>query len=240
MKKYFCLVPIICLFVLSCLQSDPNISLVKKEFKTYVQRTFDDPGALKEIVEISPKDTISYNSIKDIIRMTLDTDSLNRELRSIKDSLIKKRMADATTSIKKKAYRMDFSDAFKGQMIVSDALSITNSTIEALKEKAVLIMDLEEQLDSLVYHTPLYLYKLSYRVKTPEGLKLNEVFAYVDSLTGVKSIRESQSDREEMEEDYSKIITKSIKTMELIDEINSLDEKNDEKLKELESFINSL
>ena len=53
----------------SCGPKDKNVPIVNKAFKAYVQKTFDDPNSLKEIVEIVPHDTISMESIKALVKL---------------------------------------------------------------------------------------------------------------------------------------------------------------------------
>ena len=49
-------------FAFACGPKDKNIALVKKEFQSYVQKNFDDPKMLKEIVEIIAKSLVDNPS----------------------------------------------------------------------------------------------------------------------------------------------------------------------------------
>ena len=220
----------------SCCCSGKNTAVVKKEFKNYVQKTFDDPKSLKEIVEIIPHDTLSIEKMVSICSFTDSLISVNNELRSIQDSI---RMAETENLANKlkRSFNGSIIEAFQGQMIVSEMMTLINNEINLKKDLLANQILLQDYRDSLSYHPALYVYKISYRNQTPDGLKLESAFAYVDSLSGFKKILPKQDDSEMICEEYGRVVSVSQKCYSINEEINENQKKQDENAAELRDFI---
>ena len=191
---------IILMSILTCSCGDKNMAVVKKEFKNYVQKTFDDPKSLKEIVEIIPHDTLSIEKMVSICSFTDSLISVNNELRSIKDS-IRIVETEILANKLKRSFNGSIIEAFQGQMIASEMMTLINNNIDLKKDLLANQILLQGYRDSLSYHPALYVYEISYRNQTPDGLKLESAFAYVDSLSGFKKILPKQDDSEMMHDE---------------------------------------
>lgn len=227
---------LISLIVFSCGPKDKNISLVKKEFKTYVQNTFDDPKMLKEIVEIAPGDTISLSKIKSMVAMSDSLIDTKRKLYRLKDSLGTAKIKEQYKALSK-SRNISYSDAFTGKLLVTDVLSTLQKIIDLMTTLAYQQESLNQLCNSLEYKPALYVYDIKYRKQYPEGLKLETVYAYVDSLSGFKSILTEQKDSEMMSPEYEAVFEKSKDCMITLSNLETLYQKQDEQIEEFDKFF---
>ena len=235
MKRILELLVVVC-SVISCGQGDNNIGIVKKEFKNYVQKTFDDPKSMKEIVEIIPKDTLSFDSVKNLCLMTLDLMDSSFKLYSIKDSLATNQLENAYNDMRK-TYRGGYYEAIQGQRMITELVSLVSKQIEAKTKARYEQSRMKAIYDSLSYYPALYVYEIKYRKQSDDGLKLESAYAYVDSLAGFKNIMSDQKDNEMMCEEYKDAVDESRKCTSRLKDIEALYDENDEKWEEFRKFI---
>lgn len=227
---------LISFIVFSCGPKDRNISLVTKEFNKYVQNSFDDPKMLKEIVEIAPNDTISLLKIKSMVAMSDSLIDATRELHILKDSLGNAKLEEQY-EVLRKSRNISYSDAFTGQLLVIDVMSTLQKIIELKKTLVIQQESLNKLCDSLKYKPALYIYSVKYRKQYPEGLKLETVYAYVDSLSGFKSISTARKDSEMMSPEYEAVFERSKDCMMTLSNLNNLYQKQDEQIEEFDKFF---
>ncbi len=235
MKKFL---PVFVLLVgfVSCGLKDKNISLVSKEFQAYVQKSFDDPKTLKEIVEIAPSDTISLSSIKSMVIMSDSLIDITRKIYSIKDSLSTAKIKDQI-NVLKHSRGITYSDAYTAQLLAIEVMTTIQKIVNLRTKLDYQQESLNRLCDSLEYMPALYIYDIIYRKQYPEGLKLETVYAYVDSLSGFKSILTEKKDDEMMCPEYSAVFEKSKDCMITLNNIETLYQKKDEQAEELFKFI---
>lgn len=227
---------IVLLIIVSCGQQDKRIALVKKEFKAYVNKNFDDPKSVKEIVEIIPKDTISLEKMKAICSITDEAISQSRQLYHLKDSLLTDKLEEYYNIIRK-SRGLSYSDALTGQLIAIDLMSTFQKVIDTKKVLMLEQSQLKAIGDSLQYYAPLYLYEIKYRNMSNDGLKLETSYAYIDSLTGFKAILPKQNDMEMISSDYYTVIEKSADCMKTVEKIESLYKEQEEQFEKLDRFM---
>ena len=220
------------LAIASCGSNDKNVPLVKKEFKTYVLKTFDDPSSFQEIVEIAPCDTISLESIKRLAKLTNEGIEQYRGMWKLKDSVRMEQMQAILNGPKPKR-QPTYSEAVRGSMIIDEINSIlsktANATISLYNSQARL-----NKLDSsLVYHPAIYVYEIKYRNQKQDGLKLESAYAYIDSLAGFKTIVPQKNDSGIISDDYYKVFIQSKECLIATNKVQELYEKKDEKTNEL-------
>lgn len=203
MKRIISLVFLVC-SLFACAPKDKNVSLVRNAFKDYVQKTFDDPKSLEEIIEIVPSDTISLEAIRLLVASTDSLIETSRELYHLKDSIWTEKLNDDLASLKK-ARNIGYSDAFSGQLLALRLAKLTQQVLDAKKSLIYQQDKMDKMCDSLTYRPALFTYSIKYRKQYPDGLKLETVYAYVDSLSGFKSILAEKNDSEMMNRDYFEV-----------------------------------
>lgn len=222
---------------LSCGPKDKNIGMVRKEFKNYVQKTFDDPKSLKEIVDISSTDTLSFEAVKGMCQVSLEGVDQAFQLYSMKDSIATAQLEVVYKSIRK-TFNGGVYEAIQGQRLASDMISLLKKEIDAKKIARLNQSQMQKQMDSLTYHPALYVYEIKYRNQYSDGLKLESAFAYVDSLTGFRVILPQQNDNEVLCDEYQDAFDLSKKCLISINEIDALYKAHEEKWEEFSEFIN--
>ena len=238
MKKIvFAILALMALF--SCGPRDKNISIVKNEFKNYVQKTFDDPRALKEIVEIVPQDTISMKSIIGLIELTEETLSLQLELWNFKDSIENKRQETELNSMYhvKPKRRPSYSESIKFEQLSEAYLESGRKKMDAKYSLYPLRSKLNDMKFGLTYRPAIYRYEVKYRKKCADGLKLESVYAYVDSLDGFKKIVPEIDDFEVIDEDYAAVLRKNKECLSEINRVEILYDKHKEAWDEFIGFV---
>ena len=228
---FFSLIILVC-----CSPTDKNIPIIKKEFKAFVRKTFDDPKALQEIVEITPRDTVSLSKIKALAELTDSTINLNRDMRHMKDSVQNVKMEGFYNDLMK-SRNISYSDALTGRMFLAELMSTTQKEIDAKTKVANLQIKLNQLCDSLVYRPAIYSYEIKYRKQYPDGLKLETAYAYIDSLSGFKAILPKPSDSEIICTDYYDVFEQSKKCMIAVGELNAIVDQYDEQFEEFEKFV---
>lgn len=208
----------------SCGPKDKNVPIVNKAFKAYVQKTFDDPNSLKEIVEIVPHDTISMESIKALVKITNDGIEQYRELWRLKDSVNTEQMQAVLKGPKPKR-QPTYSESLKGNMLINEGYSLTVKIVEAKIALYPLQSRLNELGDRLVYHPAIYVYEVKYRNQYSDGLKLESAYAYIDSLAGFKVILPKKDDSEIISEDYHSVFKLSKECLIALNTVQELYEK---------------
>lgn len=221
--------------IVSCGPKDKNVSIVKKEFKAYVQKTFDDPSSLNEIVDITPHDTISLESIKSLINITNEGIEQYRELWQLKDSLSTEQMQSVLNGPKPKR-QPSYSEAFQGAMLVNECQSLVRKTLDAKMTLYAAQSRLTDMDSALVYHPAVYVYEVKYRNQYSDGLKLESAYAYIDSLAGFKVIIPEKNDVDIISDDYYSVFKQSKECLIASKKVEELYEQQQEKWDELMEF----
>lgn len=222
--------------LVSCGPKDKNISVIKKEFNNYVQKTFDDPKSMKEVVEISATDTISLVFMRNLTSMTVDLVDKSSELYRMKDSVANAQLEQALKKMKK-SFNGGYYEAFKGQLMATEVMSLAQKAIDARKMAYIARDQMAAIRDSLSYHPALYVYEIKYRNETHNGLKLNTAYAYVDSLVGFRAILPEKDDTEMLCDEYNTAFEKSKECHAILELLDEIYKKTDEKSEELLDFI---
>lgn len=220
----------------SCGNSDKNYSLIKKEFKKHVHKTFDDPNSLKEVVEIVPSDTFSIEKIKRMIQTSLETCDLAIETAHLEDSL-QKTTLDVENIDRKKSRNSDFMTRMKVVNLVSTMMDLLSKNMSAIKDIYECKIPLEMLKDSLLYKAPVYEYEVRYRVKKGDELKLEKQYAYIDSLSGFNKISSDRMTGEEYSEQYGQAIQYLANAMQKIEKLDGITQKRHEIATEMKSII---
>ena len=156
--------------------------LIKKAFKEYVNKNFDDPNSLKEIVSIESRDTAKI-ALQEITKSILELDSLLLYYDSIYNSptALNKMVKDLS------GYENQFSnlgyyerDKIKsaGYEYINCALKLTLYNKESYQKKVKLV---DSTLNTMII-PQIILYEIRSRVKNNEELKLNKYYALTDSI----------------------------------------------------------
>lgn len=201
MKKLICL--FFALLIISCSQS--NEDKIRSAFKEHVKTSFDDPSKFEEIVSIDSLDTISTIEIK---KQYSDIMELRKQKYAMCDSfttLIFKYTKDE--SIRPQLRKMD-----EFRALYYKTIELQKYLVETMY-KGLSLPAAEEDWKEILAHkdTVMYSQRISYRIKTNDGLKINSCYVYSDTL-------------------YNKIVFKDtrMKAYEVSDifrEIDDLDEK---------------
>lgn len=237
MKRIVAVITILsALNLTACGPKDKNLSLVKKEFLSYVQNNFDDPKAVKEIVSIAAGDTVSLEKMKSLVALSDSTINATKELYRIKDSIATANLGVLASSITKQVSPYS-SDAYTGRLVLVELMTLLRKTIAATETLYYQQSILNHLGDSLKYVPAVYVYEIKYRKRYPDGLKLETAYAYIDSLSGFKSICPERSDGDIMCPEYSAVFNKSKDCMVAIHELEELYRKRDENYEELEKLV---
>ncbi|MBO7510831.1 MAG: hypothetical protein J6T35_06570 [Bacteroidales bacterium] len=226
---------VLLLIFVSCGSKDKNISIAKSEFKAYVQKTFDDPSSLKEIVEIAPHDTISLKSMRTIINMSIEGIEQRCELWKLKDSLNLEQL-EAILKRGKAKRQPTFSEAIQGAMLLEECSSYADKISDAKKPLYLLKFQLQKLNTELAYHPAIYVYEIKYRHQLKDGLKLESAYVYIDSLSGFKAIMPEQDDTSIISEDYNNVFQKSKESLIATKKVEGLYEKQKENLDEIVKY----
>ena len=222
-------------FFPSCKNLDPNTKVIRKEFKSFVQSNFDDPKNIKEIVEISPKDTLSREKIKLLANITIEYADLYLRAKEIKDSVYN--VALERINPAKRRFRGDDYDRIQGLKIITDLTSKRMDLIDKDYQIRLQKRWLQQELDTLIYAPAIYCYEIRYRIQTSEGIKLRSAFAYIDSLKGFQVVSENQNDSDMICAEYQNIFKKSREYSRLVDEASALLQEVEENLSEYEQWF---
>lgn len=226
----------ICLIMASCSSHDKNVAVVKKEFKNYVQKTFDNPKELKEIVEIIPSDTLSTDKLKSILDQAAAVCDLSYQTFSLADSLSTKDIQLINLDTRK-TQSASYSTRYQIESLLNRMIGFALRA-PALKRNVLFSKDqLLSCKDSLKYEPPIYEYTVSYRVKKGDIIKLESSYAYLDSLEGFKKIlpiKMTKDDYSEQMQDAFRIIDNAKNNYE---ELDSFRETIVQNSKELQSLL---
>ena len=96
---------------------------------------------------------------------------------------------------------------------------------------------LNQLCDSLEYKPALYIYDIKYRKQYPDGLKLETVYAYVDSLLGYKSILVEKKDSEMMCPEYEAVFEMSKDCMITLSNLEAIYQKKNQQIEEFDKFF---
>lgn len=163
---------LICLFFCSCSQSINDKIL--SSFEKYAQDHFDDPSKIQEIIGVDSVDTCSTYYFKDMARKRMELYLWTAGISDSTDNMIKD-------------YSKRYSNRF-GE--VNGLLPLWIKKIELAKiaidlaEKGLVPSFAKKEFDNILEmkDTILYEYKILYRIKEKDGLKMCNYFAYSDSL----------------------------------------------------------
>ena len=222
------------LIFISCGPKDKNIPIVKKQFKAYVQKTFDDPSYLKEIVEISVVDTISYKSTMALIRITNEFIDQYRDIWHKKDSLLQEQMQAVLTGPKLKR-KPTYSESYRLNKLVDECSSYSVKIAKQKNNLTLIQQRIKLKELYLSYHPAVYVYEVLFRQQESGGLKLKKVYAYVDSEVGFKSII-PQKDDSLVSEDYNDIVKLCKDCLISMNPIQEMYDKQQETWEELQEL----
>lgn len=224
------------LLMSSCSSNDKNISIVKKEFKNYVQKTFDNPKELKEIVEITSSDTLSTDKLKSLLEQAADVCDLSYQSFNLADSMSTKNIQSINLD-RRKTQSASYSTKYQIESLLNRMIGFALRG-PVLKRNVLYSKDqLLSFKDSLKYEPPIYEYTVSYRVKKGDNIKLESCYAYIDSLEGFKTIlpiRMSTDDYSGQMQDAFRIINEAKKNY---DELDSFRETIVQNSNELQSIL---
>lgn len=156
------------LFVLVTLVSSckpTNESLIKDEFKKYVQSNFDNPSMIKEIASIEKVISINSDSLIEQLKSGLLEGELSKHRI---DSLISIHDVNDMSHLEKP----DFSDFSLAYM----TLSMKAEQYKDVIENYVSNIDEKKKTDRTIY-------TVKYRVKVDEDLKIRNIYALIDNKT---------------------------------------------------------
>lgn len=172
MKKLLYLIVVIS--AISCTQT--NEDKIKTAFQEYAQKNFDDPSQLEEIVSIDSLDTISTveykKTQKEIVDMVIQFSIIGDSLRDIRTKYF---------DDEKCRSRFSYIDGFKA--LLYDYAGIQGYYVDLL-DKNISIDEAEKDMQKLMLmkDTIFYSSRLTYRIKTNEGMKLKTCYVYYDTL----------------------------------------------------------
>ena len=202
----------------------------------HVQKTFDNPKALKEIVEILPSDTVSVEKLKEILQMTLANSELVLEAAQLQDSL-EQSMIIADNLDKRKAQNADFSTRIKLLSLADAMITLTTKSLASRREVRNYMSRVQAFVDSLKYEAPIYGYQINYRVERNKELKLESRYAYIDSLKGFLKILPQKIVVEDYSEQMQKGMKLSAETMKIVEELKRTDEEKMDNVKQMQSIM---
>lgn len=185
MRKFnlaFAVVVLTALFV-ACSESTKE-ELIEKAFKEYVNKNFDDPNSLKEIISIEIEDTLSTTKTEAFITGIFNSsDSLFKRLYFMSDSL--GAIHNSNFEKIKSSYRL--TNKYRGDSnvlkMIADLLENTNEefsykTSSEYQELKIAQASLNNALDSLKKDsTFIVTYKVRTRVLQKDGLKIMDYYA---------------------------------------------------------------
>lgn len=214
-------------------------ALVEKEFRNYVQMNFDDPKNLEEIISISACDTVSIEKMRTLCSITMDGVRHTVALCSKRDSLVDIEMKNMHESLPKQ-YRGSYANALHGKMWASNLSSI----IQRKRSISMMIFyymnRMQSLMDSVKYRPAIYCYKIDYRNKTREGLKLETAYAYIDSLSHFVVVHPTKNDEAVMSEDYKEVFRNSKKTFEHVMLLEQTQSEYEQKFVGYKEFVRLL
>ena len=220
----------------SCGNKDKNINLAEKEFKNYVQKTFDNPKALKEIVEIIPSDTLSIEKVKKLLLNTCNLcDSAVATARA-QDSL-QREVLNIDNLDRRKAQNADFSTKLRIMTIANSMISLVSESFQSKMAIELCKDAMKKCADSLKYEAPIYEYKIKYRVERDKDLKLETQYAYIDSLKGFLKIIPQTMTKDDYSEQMRDGFDKAKNALIEINKLSEICEKEMENIKEMQSFM---
>ena len=235
MKKLYSLF-LVFFVAISC--SPSNIRIIKKEFKNYVNKTFDDPGAMKEIVEIIPSDTLSIEKVKNMVKKAYEICLMTIEAAHVQDSIETIYFSvDNLNLDTRKANSVDFETRWKVNNLVNTMMGLTTKDLVFKKDVLLYEQLLVDFADSLKYEAPIYEYAISYRVKQEEGLKLNTQYAYVDSLKGFINILPEKMTDDEYSEQYRQSLYLVKNAMSETSKLSAITKQRKENAEELNTIV---
>ena len=180
MKKLFYLINFVCsiLLLASCSQSKEETIIAA--FRDYVQKSFDDPSKMKEVVSIDSCDTISTKELKKIVSdMQKMSDSLFNAKRDIADKVSKaleqqtKYIEYANDELFKAAYDQYYNSIEEIANTFSADIYATQYNVgETIKKKYNRIQEAKD--------TSLIQYQIKCRIEENAELKLKTYYAISD------------------------------------------------------------
>lgn len=229
------------LILAACTPKDENVAIVKKEFKNYIKKSFDDPNCFKEFVDIIPVDTISINSIHQFADNYINH-AENRYKEIKRNDSIDQSKYDAVLQNMKKT-----GSVRKSNSVVTKFYSLLSEQSDLLMEKLPIginyvldISEIKKMSDSIKYYPPLFVYDVKYRIKENEGLKLNNKYAYLDSLNRTVVFSDITNDLNIINQDYRSLVKHCLDNNKLLDSYDSLQTLYSNSVDELNNLIQSL
>lgn len=145
--------------------------------------------------------------------------------------------AEFTTVVDRNKYKMaqelDENDLRRAYMLALDAASQLKKEEAVIWEQAELETKLKEVLSNMAYIPPRYGYSIKYRQQSSDGLKLIEVYGYIDSLSREATIRPdklqltdiptAQQNLIELSSQYAKTLSKRTENnMKVVENFNEI------------------
>jgi len=154
MKKLFIITATL-LLLFSC--GNKNTCNIEKAFRQYVAQNFDDPKSVVEIMEISLKDTFSYEKVKFLRNSTQDIINKGNERVSelwndFKDNSTPRRIATLSNSTKRSVQR---------EMHNIERINLRQKGIIDLYQKSIRVLDIIAE--SVIDKPPIYFYEIKFK-----------------------------------------------------------------------------
>jgi len=227
MRKYLFLVPVLIVALVAVSCEPKEIRTLKKEFKNYVNNTFDDPSAFKELVSILPYDTLSSVKTKTMFNNVIA--SSEESIAYFKEA-INKHQEEMTEMVNKiNPYSYSYYQRNKIQNLGQEVVLLL---IDALQDESRLILNVDEIKkfnDGIKYEIPIYGYEIKYRCRTEDGIKLMNCYGYIDSLKLFRAMRPSQltcDDYSLQQKQAYELLKDNVKYLStILDNIESAEEK---------------
>ena len=240
MKKSLFLLATTLTLCISCTTQDQNIPIIKKEFKKYMNKTFDDPHHFKEFVEISPIDTISIIKMQLFIDNYVDNAEKRKKELDNNDSINLLKYEEVLANLKKTG------TSRKSYSVVNKFYSLTYQQADLVMEKLPISLDyitdisaIKKMRDSIPYYPALFVYDIKYRMKEFEGLKLYSKYAYLDSLNHSICFSDKLNDFDIINNDFELIVKRCYDNSKLLNSLDSIETLYSNSIDELNDLIKS-
>lgn len=235
MKFYKISLTLLTCLILGCSQNKkektPTIEdKINDKFIEYVNNNFDDPAELKEIISISPSDTMSKESIGEIIELLNNLDSLSLQMDSMCTANLNSLSNNLTPAIQEKYYGNE-----RVLSLLEKAMDDAEDYCIWLEYNGHRYDYLNSEIDRLFNDIDSTLFQVTYdiktRVNTNDGLKIQHFYAIVEnadieiynSTPGFEEYSEGIGKLFKYIEEYSELTNKkfsfkeeSLKTSEII------------------------
>jgi len=178
MKKQFLLI-LLPIVLLSC--NNSNEDKINEGFSDYVNKNFDNPDNIENIVDIKCIDTLSWKNLIKCSRLVIDNFYLIDSLNSISDNIFKNQVCKEIASLSQRKRNTTFTDFLEYYEFCDGYDNFWLNKVIPFHECTITDM---EKLIKLKDNSNIYylLYKIKYRIKRDKNTKyLKTCYCYVDN-----------------------------------------------------------